>query len=179
MFWPKSELASATNVNPDGCLAAFVKGAIAGGLLGLILVGAVSWAGASSGSSYSPFHEMSLSIVGARRGTLLAPRTDGPISELAPVGSRSWGASRTAPKEEPVRAQTETGVSPSPGVVAISRRRDRSPTSTAVRVISNCSSGKVTPGGPGRSREHGERPCPPHRVDEVGRATWPLFDGRI
>jgi hypothetical protein len=32
-------------------LAAFVKGAIAGGLLGLILVGAVSWARASSGSS--------------------------------------------------------------------------------------------------------------------------------
>jgi hypothetical protein len=32
-------------------LAAFVKGAIAGGFLGLILVGAVSWAGASSGNS--------------------------------------------------------------------------------------------------------------------------------
>jgi hypothetical protein len=32
-------------------LAAFVKGAIAGGLLGLILVGAVSWAEASSESS--------------------------------------------------------------------------------------------------------------------------------
>ena len=32
-------------------LAAFVKGAIAGGLLGLILVGAVSWAGTSSGNN--------------------------------------------------------------------------------------------------------------------------------
>jgi hypothetical protein len=32
-------------------LAAFVKGAIARGLLGFILVGAVSWAEASSGSS--------------------------------------------------------------------------------------------------------------------------------
>jgi hypothetical protein len=39
-----------TTQGPHG-LAAFVKGAIAGGFLGLILVGAVSWAGASSGNS--------------------------------------------------------------------------------------------------------------------------------
>jgi hypothetical protein len=32
-------------------LEAYVKGAIAGGFLGLILVGSVSWAGASSGNS--------------------------------------------------------------------------------------------------------------------------------